>query len=119
MKKEDYIKQLENVEIDKDKVRKVGDIYGNDLPETVQRIISNSEESVFFDDNSRMLAFEEILDAEQDLHVDFREKGMLPLADCGENDFIVYHVKDRLWSVFNIVDEAIFRKKNSLEELMS
>ena len=41
----------------------------------------------------------------------------IPLIDCGENDFIVYHFVDKIWSKFNIIDETVF-KKNSLKELL-
>ena len=53
-----------------------------------------------------------------DLHVSFRDKEIIPLIDCGENDFIVYHFMDKIWSKFNIIDETVFKKKNSLEELL-
>lgn len=118
MTKKEYIQQLASVKINMEKVSKVANIYGKDLPEAVQEIVSASEESIFFDDNSRILAFDEILDAEQDLHVDFKAKGMIPLADCGENDFIVYNIGEKNWSKFNIVDEVSFKKKESLEELL-
>ena len=80
--------------------------------------ISGSNKTVFLDDNIRILSFDEIINAEKELHVDFKSNQIIPLVDCGENDFIVYHFFDKIWSKFNIVDETVFKKKNSLQELL-
>ena len=110
MTKKEYLEQLSKKEIESKKVAKVQEIYGMEFPEIVNKIISNSNESIFFDDDCRMLSFDEIVDAEKDLHVDFKGKGIIPLVDCGENDFVVYHFKDGIWSKFNIIDKTIFKK---------
>lgn len=114
----EYLSSLESVKPDTKKVDKIISLYANNLPEIVLKIVSDSQEPVFLDDDSRVLSYDEIVDAENDLHVGFKEKGILPLVDCGENDFIVYHFADKTWSKFNITDETVFRKKNSLEELL-
>lgn len=118
MKKNEYLSSLESVAIDAKKIEKIQKAYNVDLPEVIQKMITLANETLFFDDGTRVLSFEEIVDAEKDLHVAFKEKGIIPLVDCGENDFIVYHFGDRVWSKFNIVDETIFKKKNNLEELL-
>lgn len=51
------------------------------------------------------------------MHIAFKDKGIIPLVDCGENDFIVYHFKAKIWSKFNIIDETVFQKKR-FEELL-
>ena len=117
MNRVDYIKELDKFKIDLKKVEIVEKKYTASLSEVVKKIISNSEESVFFDDDYRILSFDEIVDAENDLHVDFAEKGIIPIADCGENDFIVCHFNDDFWSKFNIIDETVFKKKNTFEEV--
>ncbi len=118
MTKSEYIEKISSMKIDDSKVRKVESIYGGGLPEVVKKIVSNNEEAEFFDDGVRIMSFDEILDAEKDLHIEFHSKGLIPLADCGENDFIVYHLKDKIWSKFNIIDETVFKKKNDLSELL-
>ena len=118
MIKKEYLEHLSKKRIESKKVTKVQEIYGAEFPEIVNKIISNSNESIFFDDGCRMLSFDEIVDAENDLHVDFKEKGIIPLVDCGENDFVVYHFKDAIWSKFNIIDETVFKKKNCIDELL-
>lgn len=118
MDKKEYLAKLEAVSIDAKKVEKIGELYSVDLPEILQKIISFAKETVFFDDGSRILSYDEIVDAEKDLHIEFKRKGIIPVADCGENDFIVYHYNDSIWSKFNIIDESVFKKKKTIEELL-
>ena len=101
MEKKEYLLKVRQAEIDSEKVEKVTKLYGAEMPDIIQRIVSYGQEAVFFDDGVRVLAYEEIIDAE-----------------CGENDFIVYHFNDNIWSKFNIVDESVFKKKKSIEELL-
>lgn len=118
MEKKEYLLKVRQAEIDSEKVEKVTKLYGAEMPDIIQRIVSYGQEAVFFDDGVRVLAYEEIIDAEKDLHIEFAKKGVIPIADCGENDFIVYHFNDNIWSKFNIVDESVFKKKKSIEELL-
>lgn len=118
MKKTEYLGKIMTMKIDDAKVKKIESVYGNNLPDLLKRIVSNNSEAEFFDDDTRVMSFDEILDAENDLHVAFHLKGMIPVMDCGENDFIVYHFSDNSWSKFNIVDETMFRKGSSIEELL-
>jgi len=118
MTKREYLEQISKKAIDSTKVKEIEDIYGISLPEIIQKIVSNNDETIFFDDDVRILSFAEIVDAKRDLHVDFKAKGIIPVVDCGENDFIVYHLKDHIWSKFNIIDEIAFKKKNDLSDLL-
>ena len=114
----EYIRKLDALEINNSKAKKVIAKYADGLPEVVLKIISDSNTPVFLGDDSRIMSIEEIIDAEKDLHVSFKKKAMIPIVDCGNNDFIVYHYYDHIWSMFNIVDEVIFKKKKSFEELL-
>ena len=118
MNRVDYIKELEEFKIDSKKVEIIEKKYKAPLSDTVKKIVSNSEDSVFFDDDYRILSFDEIVDAENDLHVGFAEKGIIPIVDCGENDFIVYHFHDDFWSKFNIIDETVSKKQETLEDFL-
>lgn len=118
MTKKEYMKQLPDKPIDAKKVEEIEAIYHAKLPELIKKMVSNADESIFFDDDDRILSYKEIADAQVDLHVNFKSMGMIPLADCGENDFIVYHFADGSWSKFNIVDETVFKKRNALDELL-
>ena len=65
-----------------------------------------------------MLSFDEILEAEEDLDVEFRKEKMIPLIDCMDNDFIVYKTDTRTWMIYNIEDEIDSEEADSLEELL-
>lgn len=118
MTKIEYLNQIDKQIVDEKKVEKVQTRYGTKLPEIVQKIISGCGDSLFLEDGNRILSFEEIVDAENDLHVDFKGKGIIPLVDCKENDFIVYHFRIDEWSKFNIVEEIVFRKRSKVEDLL-
>lgn len=118
MTRKEYLRHLTSVKIDVKRVNKVASEYGTELPEIIGKIVSDAKETIFFDDEYRVLSLDEIVEAENDLHVKFKEKGILPLVDCGENDFIVFHFNDDFWSKFNINDETVFQKRDRLEELM-
>ena len=117
MTAKEYFESITKKEIDLGKVEKIQNIYNKVLPEEVQRIVSNAESSIFLDD-VRILSYKEILNAEYDLYVDFKTKQMIPLADCGDNDFVVYHFDTHEWSKFNIIDEVTFKKRKTLAEVL-
>ena len=117
MTRKEYLQEINECKINIYQVEKIEKIYGKGLPDIVKQMVSYSEDSIFFDDGWRTLALSEIEDAEQDLHVEFVRQEIIPVVDCGENDFIVYHFVEKIWSKFNIIDETIFKKKCSLEEL--
>ena len=45
-------------------------------------------------ENARLLSLEEILNAPEELSVDFVSHGLLPVFDVFDNDFICYQTKD-------------------------
>lgn len=118
MTKQEFLLQAGSFSVDKNKIAKIKELYTGPLPEILEKIISNSNESVYFDDGVRILSYAEILDAKRDLQVDFTAKGIIPVADCGENDFIVYDYNNSEWGMFNIVDEIMFKKCSTLEDLI-
>ena len=94
-------------------------VLNAELPVKVKCLMFEySETSIFFDDGYRTLSVAEILEAEHDLHVDFISQHMIPVIDCGENDFVVYLFCDKVWSKFNIVDECFFKRRTSMRDLM-
>lgn len=113
----EFVEKLEGFDIDKQKTSKVEKIYGSELPEIVSKIISVTTTPIFFDEY-RVLSFDEICEADDELNVNFLDKKIIPLIDCGNNDFIVFHCKSKEWSKFNIIDECVFKKRKSLNELL-
>lgn len=119
MTKKEYLTKLNARPVNESLVSQLEMKYNCVFPEIFAKIISNSTESVFFDDGSRILSVTEIMNADDDLHIPFTNLGIVPFVDCGENDFIVFHVKDGVYSIFNIVEECFFRRKENLTELFS
>ena len=118
MTRKEYIVAISKCDIDSDIISPIESVYGCSLPVAIKRMLSYSRESVFFDDDYRTLSVAEILDAEKDLHVDFGALRMIPVIDWGENDFIVYHTAEGNWSKFNIIEECVFKKRATLDELL-
>lgn len=118
MTKGEFIDNLMSQKVDSVKVKQIQGKYGAVFPKIIQQIISYATESVFFDDGTRILSFAEIEDADKDLHVDFVKRKLLPLADYGDNDFIVYHCNNDTYSMFNIIDECIFQNSSTLGDLL-
>ena len=117
MNRNDYLRELPNQKIDETKVKQVEEVYGCTLPEEVQRIISNCDETIFFDDDCRVLSFDEILEAPETLCELFVENKMIPLFDCMDNDFIVYKADSHKWLMFNTEDEMDFDEAEHLADL--
>lgn len=117
MTKDEFWVKVRDYSIDKNKTERIEKEYSCQLPNVLEKIVSNNNEALFFDDGVRILSYAEILNAEKDLHIDFKSKDIIPVADCGDNDFIIYDFKNKLWAKFNIVDQTIFKKRTSLAEL--
>lgn len=108
--------QVNNQSVNEAAIKEVETKYGIQLPVFVQRIISYSQESIFLENDWRILSLNEILDASEDLHADFAGLKILPLIDTGDNDFIVYRFENATWAKFNIIDECFFKNKNCLDD---
>ncbi len=118
MTRKEFLQIVEEIKIDEPIVANIENLYGYSLPQIIKEMVSYSQDSIFFDDGYRTLSLSEILEAEIDLHVDFVKYAMIPVIDCGDNDFVVYHFEECLWSKFNITDGSIFKRRKSLSELL-
>ena len=112
----EYLTGLSRIERDAGKIAAIEKIYGKIKSDIVVKIISGATETVFFANGSalRVLSFAEMEDAGED----FSGRHLLPLFDCGDNDFIVYNVLTDDWSKFNVTERIIFKRKRSLIELI-
>lgn len=109
-----YIEKVKTANIDKELVNKISEEYDAKLPELVEKLISVSGKGEFVN-AYRFLSFSEILYAEEDWGISLKEKKIIPIVDCNDNDFIVYNASEKEWQMYNIVDEISFQ---SAEELM-
>ncbi|MCR5135666.1 MAG: hypothetical protein K6C12_01010 [Oscillospiraceae bacterium] len=117
MTNKEYLLNAEHFSVDKIKINSVKKVYSGNFPDILEKIISNCDRSVFLENGVRVLSYSEVMDAEKDLHVGFSEKKMIPIADCGENDFIIYDYNHQTWAKFNIIDETVFKKRSNIAEL--
>ena len=100
------------------KVSKIEAVYNHKLPDEVAKIISSPSSISFSNDQYRILSYDEILNASNELKIDFNKYNIIPIIDCSDNDFIVYNFKTNSWSKFNISDETLFKQNKSLNELI-
>ncbi len=114
----EYLQAVEQSIIDDKKIKSIYQKYTDQLPDLLKKIVCYCDSGVFLDDETRILSFVEIADADKELHVQFAQLGILPIADCGDNDFIVYDYKNSDWAKFNIVDKTLFKKRATLAELL-
>ena len=75
-------------------------------------------DDMFIEEDMRLLTFQEIEHASEQLQVDFVGKHMIPVIDCFDNDFAVYCFDRQKWALYNIVDDTSFNARNSLKELI-
>lgn len=118
MKTKEYLKEALSLEINEEIVKQIEKEYNTKLPKVAKALISASNSTIFFEDGKRILSIGEITDAEKDLHVNFKSKGLIPIIDCSDNDFIVYDFLNKRWAKFNIIDEILFKIKNNIDELL-
>lgn len=112
----EYVTWLETQDINESVVSEITMKYHCDLPKIIKKILSSNKETIFLSGERRILSYDEVLQAKDQLHVDFIAYGIIPLIDCYDNNFIVYDYKNNTWNMFNIVDECIFDTKKSLED---
>lgn len=112
----EYVTQLDNIKINNSAVKDIEERYNIKCPDVLRKIISNSKKSVFLDHEIRVLSLSEMLNAPRNLHVDFINLGMIPFADCFDNNFAVY-CRNRKWASFNIVDQCKYNETASFGEL--
>ena len=83
-----FIEKYTTAPIKEKKVAEIVKAYGAELPEEVQHFVSAcGNEPLFLEDDKtnadfRVLSFDEIVDAEEDMDTDFKSMKMIPLIDC-------------------------------------
>ncbi|ACT00500.1 hypothetical protein [Paenibacillus sp. JDR-2] len=85
----------------------------------VVQVLELGESAIYQGEPSiRFMGRTEILNADAFLHVDFIDRGLLPLFDLYENDFICLRTVDKQFSVFNIIDYTEFYATPALSNLL-
>jgi len=102
-------------------VAKVEAAFGGRLSLECKKVLSMNESGEVFDDDDirRLMSTDEILSASRELHVDFTSVGVIPIVDCGDNDFAAYDYKIGKWCKYNIVENCKFSTKPTFVQLWS
>ncbi len=118
MLKNEFLEAVEDAVIDKAVVARIEKTYGAIESNEVRKILSLTSEPISVGD-LRLLSTVEIADFEDIANVDLASKGLLPLFDAFDNDFVVYKLEEGSWSMFNIVDCIEFKEAGSLGDYLS
>jgi hypothetical protein len=118
MKLKEALNKVDDASIDQASVSKVEEKYGIKLLPEFRKLLSISRDTTTLEDKSifRILSLAEILDASDDMAVDFVSRGLVPVIDVGDNDYITFDFRNQTWCLFNIVDEIAFGAKDSVED---
>jgi hypothetical protein len=116
MKLKEALNKVDDASIDQTSVSKVEGKYGAKLSPEARKLLSVSRNTTVLEDKSifRILSLAEILDASDDMAVDFVSQGLIPVIDVGDNDYITFDFRNQTWRMFNIVDEIAFDAKDSV-----
>jgi hypothetical protein len=114
----DFLSRVEQQSINTQFINKLTETYGTKFIEYVEKLLSVSSDGIFFenDDILRLLSHKEILNACEELSVNFIELQLIPVFDTGDNDYIVFDIENKNWCKFNIVDSVKFKQKSLLSE---
>lgn len=118
MTSSEYIMALTKVKISNADGHDLKKKYGRDIPKVILQIAAYDEKAVFLDNGTRMLSGDEILNFKKDMKLDDSSSTLVPIADKGDNDFVVYDMKSGKWMIFNAVDSTAFRKSGTFVNLL-
>ena len=118
MSKEEYIEAIKNIEIDKDREKEVSKLYGVELCDVLSKVITLADKVDFFGEERRALSYKEIVSSSELLGTGAVGEGIIPIIDSYECSYIVYLTKENKWAKFNTIDGVIYKKRDTLEELL-
>ncbi len=115
--KDTFIEMLETATENDEIVSAIEGAYNITLPEQARRMVSLSDAPQFTED-WRTVSFEELLNSTEYLKYGFVDKGLLPVVDVSDNDYIVFNSKSEMWEKYNIIDELSFDEAEDIKELL-
>jgi lambda repressor-like predicted transcriptional regulator len=116
MRLRDALVKLDKIEIDKESINEIETFYKTTLPTGVKKVISLNKDGVSYDDKSVFngLSVNAILNAYNDLYVDFVSMQLLPLFNIGDSEYIVYNLKKRCYAIYDISDDDEYSEETDL-----
>jgi len=88
----------------------------------LSNISKEFEEIIKYNNNYKNLIkldISSIINANNELQVDFVNYGLIPVFDAFDNDYICYQINNNKWCMFNITDETVFKKDSFLQDLLN
>ena len=119
-----FIEKFTSAPVNEKKVAEIVKVYGVELPEDVQHFVSACGKNPLFieddqvDADFRVLSFDEIVDAEEDLDTDFKSMNMMPLIDFYDNQFVVYKFDEQCWAMYSFDDDSTSDEYPSLNDFL-
>ena len=116
MKLRDALAKLDKVEVDKAVISKIEALYQTKFSAELEKIISLNKDGVSYDDKAVFngLSANAILNAYNDLYIDFVGLNLVPLFDIGDSEYIVYNLKKRCYALYDISDDDEYREETDL-----
>jgi len=116
MKLRDALARLDNIEIDKSVISEIETLYKTKFTSEIEKIISLNKDGVSYDDKSVFngLSSNAILNAYNDLYIDFVGLNLLPLFFIGDSEYIVYDLKKRRYALYDISDDDEYSEESDL-----
>lgn len=93
---------------------KLINLYENNELKQLLKLVK--EETIFFDDNKRLLSKNEIINYKEDLNISI---DIIPLIDLGDNIFLVYNPNENKFQKCDISEEILYNNILSIEKYIN
>lgn len=102
-------------------VHAVEKLYNTSLPIDIHLLLSVKDHflNVKSGGTIRILEVDEIMNATEELHVDFLGKNIVPLADLFDNNFLVFSCTTHNYKIMNITDESLFETYKAIYDFFN
>lgn len=118
MTKQEYIDSVMLCPENSERIKAISDLFENEINGIIAKIISFADNADFIGEERRVFSYNEILNASKEYDTDFQALGIIPIIDAYDNELIVYVIAENVWAKFSLSDEILFKKSNTLEEIL-
>ena len=127
---QEYLDSIETVNVDSELISSIEREYDAELTEYVKKIISFDANGYFFGECKRLLSANEILTADEELHVNFKELKMIPIFDigdinairedeknnCAQRSAFLWVAESNFFCIYNGYRASFSRRRHYVEE---
>jgi len=116
MKLIDALEELKDVKVDKAIIGEIETLYKAKFPNELQKVISLNKDGVSYDDKSVFngLSAKAILNAYNDLYIDFVSLNLVPLFNIGDSEYIVYDLNKKCYALYDISEDDEYSEQSDL-----